>query len=84
MINTVRNMYDTFNVRLSEYVRDLIREYLSIFQRDRALNLACTHDLVIAKPKRLAIFRHRRRERKKMRCLTKNEFVNNKIVLDTH
>ncbi len=51
MINTVRNMYDTFNVRLSEYVRDLIREYLSIFQRDRALNLACTHDLVIAKPK---------------------------------
>lgn len=31
MINTVRNMYDTFNVRLSEYVRDLIREYLSIF-----------------------------------------------------
>lgn len=45
MINTIRNMYDTFNVR------DLIREYLSIFQRDRALNLACTHDLVIAKPK---------------------------------
>lgn len=51
MVNTIRNMYDTFNVRLSEYVRDLIREYLSIFQRDRALNLACTHDLVIAKPK---------------------------------
>lgn len=51
MINTVCNMYETFNVRLSEYVRDLIREYLSIFQRDRALNLACAHDLVIAKPK---------------------------------
>ncbi len=51
MINNICNIYDTFNVRLSEYVRDLIREYLSIFQRDRALKLACTHDLVIAKPK---------------------------------
>lgn len=51
MINTVRNIYDTFNVRLSEYVRDLIREYLSIFQRDRALNLVFVHNLVIAKPK---------------------------------